>query len=461
MNALMKWIEKYLLPVAGRIGSQKHLVALRDAFIGVLPATMAGSIAVLLNAFVRDFPTEMGLTGFVSAMQPIIAINGLVWQATLAILAVIFSFSLGYQLAKIYDVDPLSGGVVSLAAFFVGLPATATASVTLTEALPQNIISAITEAGGTITEVAEGAKISLGAWGFFDFGTYMGGRGLFAAIIFGFISTIIFSKLMLRKITIKLPDSVPPAVSKAFAAIIPGLVGIYAVAILCYIVEKITGKFFVDLISELIQAPLLKLSQGYGAVLIIVLLVHILWFFGLHGTNILGPVLQSVYGTTMNANMLAFESGEALPYKWTSGSFDAFSWLGGAGVTLALVIGLLFVSKREDHKAVGKLGIGPAIFNINEPVMFGLPIVLNPIFFIPYILAPIVSTTIAYVATVVGFMNPTRVNVLWIMPPILSGFLATGLDWRAIIVGIVCLAASFGIYLPFVMAANRMEEKND
>lgn len=458
MDGLTSWMERHILPVAAKIGAQKHLVALRDAFIGMMPATMAGAIAVLLNAFMRDFPnTYLGADNAITKFfTPVIAVNGLVWTGTLAIMAVIFSASFGYNLAKAYNVDALSGALVSLAAFIMGIPQSASLSLALEEALPANVVDMINSTSATSGFAADGSTISAAGWGYFPFSAYMGGSGLFTAIIFGFVSVIIFAKLMQKNIIIKMPDSVPPAVSRAFAAIIPGIAGLYASGLIYYLFERFVGMPIIDWISESIQKPLLGFSQGYFAVFIIVLLVHVLWFFGLHGTNIMGPVLQSIYGVAMVENTNAYQLGEAVPYKWVAGSFEAFVWPGGAGVTLMLLIAILLFSKRADYKTVGKLGIGPGLFNINEPVMFGLPIVLNPLFIIPFIVAPLVTATIAYFATTLGLVAPVVVNVIWVMPTILSGFLATGGDWRAIILTIINLAVALLIWAPFIIAANKI-----
>lgn len=458
MQKLMDWLERFIIPIATRIGSQKHLVAMRDAFIATLPATMAGSVAVLLNAFVRDFPTNWGLTNFVEAMSPVISVNGFVWTGTLAIMAVILSSTLGYNLAKVYKVDPLSGAVVSLAAFFMGLSQTATTNLELTEALPSQYVDLITEAGGT---VINGTTISTGAWGYFNFGAHMGGTGIFTALIIGFLSTIIFAKLMLANITIKMPEQVPPAVSKAFAAIIPATLSLFTIGILNYIFTQLTdGEIIIDWIARVIQAPMLEMSQGFGAVILIVFLVHLLWFFGIHGTNVMAPVLQTLYGSAMTENMNAYQSQEAVPYRWVAGSFEAFVWPGGAGVTLMLLLAILIFSKKEDIRAVGKIGLGPGIFNINEPVMFGLPIVLNPIYMIPFILAPLATSTIAYTATMLNLVNPVVVSVIWVMPAGVSGFLATGGDWRAIVLTIVNLGVAFMIWAPFILSANKISRKS-
>lgn len=459
MDRLMKWMERYILPVATKIGSEKHLVALRDAFIGTMPATMAGAIAVLLNAFMRDFPnTYLGEGNAITTFfTPVIGVNGLIWNGTLAIMAVVFALSLGASLAKAYGVDPVSGSIVSLVAFIIGLPDAATAVLTLPEKLSEEAATMITSAGGVLADAEGGQTLSMGAWGYFNFGKYMGGSGLFTAMIFGFISVIIFALLIRKNIIIRMPDSVPPAVSKAFAAIIPAVVSLYVVGTINYLFKQTAGVPLIDWISEAIQRPLMHLSQGYGAVFIIVLLVHVLWFFGLHGTNIMSPVLQTLYGTAMVENTNAFQNKEPIPFKWVAGSFEAFVWPGGAGVTLVLIIMILVLSKRADYKTVGKLGIAPGLFNINEPVMFGLPVVLNPLLMIPFILAPLATATIAYFATMAGLVRPVVVNVIWVMPTIISGFLATAGDWRAIVLTIINLLVAALIWAPFILAANRLD----
>ncbi|MCO6018289.1 PTS sugar transporter subunit IIC [Carnobacterium divergens] len=457
MNGLMNWLEKYVVPVATKVGSQKHLVALRDAFIGTMPATMAGSIAVLLNAFLRDFPTEWGWTGFVKAMDPIIGVNGFVWTGTLAVVAVIFSMTLGYNLAKAYKVDALSGAVVSLAAFVMGLAQAATVDFPLKAILSKSAVTMITDAGGQVATADGVSVISSTGGSYFNIGAHLGGTGLFTAMLFGFISVIIFSKLMLANITIKMPEQVPPAVSKAFAAIIPATVALYISGIINFVFTKVTGMAIIDWISAEIQAPLLALSQGFSVVLLITFLVQLLWFFGIHGPNVLAPVLESIWGTAGLENVNAAQKGLPLPYEWVRGSFDAYVWMGGSGGTIVLIIAILLFSKRADQLTVAKLSLAPGIFNINEPAMFGLPIVLNAIYFIPFLLAPCVMVTIAYFATTLGLVSPIKVQVLWVMPPFLNSFLATGGDWRAPILTLINSVVAFAIWTPFVLAANKID----
>lgn len=460
MNALTLWLEKYFLPIAGKIGGQKHLVALRDAFIGTIPATMAGSVAVMINALIRDLPPQFfdGYDGnSIPIIREIIGINGFVWNGTLAIAGLIFVFSWGYNLAKAYGVNELSGGIVSTAATIAGV--TFAFSGTLKGlSLDEATVTSINDAGWAATA----SEITAGGWGWIPLGN-LNANLFFTAMIIGFVSTVIFAKLMLANITIKLPDSVPPAVSTAFASIIPATIALYVVALFYFVFAKIVPDMtFLEWTQNTIALPLLGLSQGFGAVILVTLFVQLFWFFGIHGPNVLAPILEGVFGVAQIENVNLFQQGGtelviAEGYNWVRGSFDAYSWFGGSGGTIVLIIAIIMFSKRKDYRTVANLSVGPGIFNINEPIMFGLPIVLNPLLFFPFLLAPVVSVSIGYFATIAGLVAPVSQQVAWVTPPFLLSFLATGADWRAPIVTLVAMLASFAIWVPFVMAANKVE----
>ncbi|MBU5342081.1 PTS sugar transporter subunit IIC [Caldifermentibacillus hisashii] len=466
MNALVAWLEKFFLPLASKIGGQKHLIALRDAFIGTLPATMAGSVAVMLNAILRDLPPQFidGYDGTtIPVIKQIITINGYVWNGTLAIAGLIFVFSWGYNIAKAYGVNELSGGIVSTAASIAGITFSFAGGIKLKGLnLDPATIEAINKAGWAATP----KEITATGWGWLPLNN-LDANFFFTAMIIGFIATMIYVKLMLKDITIKLPDSVPPAISKAFASIIPATAALYVVAIFYWLFSlMVPDMTFLQWMQKTIAEPLLGLSQGFGAVVLTALFVQLFWFFGIHGPNVLAPILESVFGVAQLQNVNLFQKGGAdlvisEGYNWVRGSFDAYAWFGGSGGTLVLILAILLFSKRKDYLTVGKLSVGPGIFNINEPIMFGLPIVLNPIMFIPFLLAPVVSVSIGYFATIWGLVNPVSQQVVWVTPPFLMSFLATGGDWRAPIVTLVAMVVSFLIWVPFVMAANKMDPSLD
>lgn len=446
------------MEISGKIGSQRHLVAIRDSFIAMMPITMAGSVAVLLNVFLRDIPTNMGWTGFAEAMQPIIDINGYVYFGTIGIMALFFAFTFGYNLSVMHKVNPLAGGLISFASFIATIPQNITISTTLENVNPENI-AILKEIGLTVVTTDATSSIEMSQWGAIAL-NYAGATGLFTALVIGFMSTFVYAALTKRNITIKLPETVPPAVNKAFAAIIPGTAAIYVSAIVAYIAFTFTGLALGDLISTYIQKPLMGLSQGIGSVIFLTFLVQLFWFFGLHGHNVLAPVMDGIYVVALNENTAVYEATKnvsELPWDWTRGSFDAYAQMGGSGVTLALLIAIFIFSKREEHKTIAKLSAPMGVFNINEPIIFGMPIVLNPIFVIPWLIVPPICAAIGYVATATGLIPPVFLAVPWITPPGLYAYLATGGSLMAGLISIFNVFVAFLIWTPFVISANKIK----
>lgn len=469
MEKFTAWMEKHFVPIAAKVGSQKHLVAIRDGFIGIMPITMAGAVATLLNVIFRDLPNNYLPDWHIAdTFQWLITINGNVWWGTLAILAIAFAFSFGYHLAKAYDVNPLAGGLVALASFITILAQ----SATFDYQLPKVAVDALNTLKGAgldvgLNETKDAILLhNATSWGFLPY-AWTNAGGLFSALIIGLISVMIYVKLMIKKVTIKLPDQVPPAVSKAFAAIIPGTLAIYAAGIIQFLCTQFLGAGLPELINQYIQIPFQNLSQGLGAILILVFFVQVFWFFGLHGSNVLSPILDGGYIPLLNANTstynVAMEAGKSLGdvvdkmFIWTRGSFDAFVWMGGSGSTLALLIAIIIFSKREDSRAVAKLSLPMGCFNINEPVIFGLPIVLNPIYFIPWLLTPVILTIIAYSATYFGLIPPVFITVPWVVPPVIYAILATGGSIMAGVIAAVNIVVGVLCWIPFVLLANRMD----
>jgi cellobiose PTS system EIIC component len=436
MTSFIKWMEQHFIPVAARIGAQRHLVAIRDGFIALMPLIMAGSLAVLLNnlfftpaSLVADWfnlnPETSGYLQFTTKyLQPIM---GNIWWGTFAVLALILVFTIAYSLAKSYDVNPLSAAVVAVAGFL-----------------------ALTPQGVTIT-LEDGT--TQGTWGNFGW-QYFNFGALLTAIIVTLVITQIFVTLMRKNLTIKLPENVPPAVGRAFAAIIPGLIAIIVgafVPVLFSIFNADTNLF--DLITKFITDPFMNLSQNPFSAIIYVLMIQILWFFGLHGGNMMGAITNAIYLPAVAAN------AEGAHNVFTSVFFDSFVHLGGAGATLALVIAIMIASKRSDYREITKIGGPASLFQINEPIMFGLPVVLSPILIIPFMITPVVLTLTAYFATVTGLIGYTNVIVPWVTPVGISAFLSTSGDFMAPIVALINLAIAVVIYYPFIKLANRHESE--
>ena len=423
MNSFMRWMEEKFVPVAGRIGSQRHLAAIRDGFIGIMPIVLAGSFAVLLNNTLGNWIPALG--------QILGPINGNVWWGTLVILGLLVTFSVGYNLAKSYGEDGLSAGLVSVASFIITLP------------------QAHGDAG----------------WGYIHW-SYLDARGIFTGLIVAVIATEIFVKLTKKGLIIKMPDTVPPAVGKAFASVLPGFIVTFAFGALTFIISTAGLGSLYDLVFNLIQKPLMGITQGVVAVILIPILMNILWFFGIHGANIFEPIMQSVYLPALTENYNAIMAGGEAPHLITKAFFDSFVHIGGSGATLSLMIAIfMVVKKRKEYKEVAKLSFPLGIFQINESVMYGLPLVLNPILFIPFLLVPGVLSVIAYIATATGIVPATYVQIPWITPVGIGAFLATGAKGfgsiMAALVSILNLVVATLIYIPFVKLADKQVNERE
>lgn len=442
MEKFIKWLEKHFVPVAAKIGAQRHLVAVRDGFIALMPLIMAGSFAVLLNnVFLKPdalFPQKVfnlnpETSGYLKFTgKYLVPLMGNIWWGTFAVLSLVLVFTIAYQLARSYDVNPLSAAVVAVAGFLALTPQ----GVTI--ALPEGV------------KLADGAT-TMGTWGNFGW-QYFNFGALLTAIIVTLIITEIFVKLMKTKLTFKLPDNVPPAVGHAFAAIIPGLIAIVVGAFVpvFFTIIKSNSNLF-DVITKFITNPFMHLSQNPFSAIIYVLMIQILWFFGLHGGNMMGAITSAIYLPAVAANATGAHN------VFTSVFFDSFVHIGGAGASLALIIVIFIASKRKDWREISKLA-GPAgVFQINEPLMYGLPVVLSPVLIIPFMVVPVVLTLVAYLATVSGLVAYTNVIVPWVTPVGISAFLATSGDFKALLLALVNLAIAVVIYYPFIIIANRHE----
>lgn len=448
MNSkFMEMVQSNLLPIANKVGNQRFLVALRDSFIDTMPVVMTGSIALLANAFLVDIPEQFGLGQVTETFQWLVNINNLIFKGSISIVALLFIYCLGVNIAKIYKTDTLSAGLVALASFVISLGNSMTSTYKLTNISQAKLGDLFKDSEG-IRVIGNNLEVTIK--GLLP-GSQISSNGYFTAIIVGFFSVIVFCKLMNKNWTIKLPDSVPPAIATPFLSIIPALVALYSVAIGTSIFMTLTGDLLIDWIYKVLQMPLLGLSQSFGVVVLVAVLTQFFWFFGIHGGNVMAPIMEGVFGVALLANLEAYQKHEPIPYVWTSVSYGSFVWY----ATLGLLIAIFWVSRNSHYREVAKLGIAPVMFNIGEPVMYGLPTVLNPILFVPFLVCPAVMSAIAYLATLWGLVSPVTQNVTWVMPPVLYGFFSTGFDWRAIILSLINLGVAVLIYIPFVKMANK------
>jgi PTS system cellobiose-specific IIC component len=427
MDWMNTFLEKYVMPVAGKIAGQRHLQAVRDGIILAMPLLIIGSLFLIIaNIPIKGYPGWMA-DHFGAAWQT--KLNYPV-NATFDIMSLIVTFGIAYRLAEKYKVDPLSAGAVSVSAFLLVTPF----GSFLAEGAKQAVV------GGAI-------PLAL-----------MGSKGLFVAIIISLLSTEIFRWIIQRKIVIKLPDGVPPAVSKSFVALIPGALVILVMWIIRLIFEKTDFGSVHNIVSKLLYTPLTHVGSTLAGAIVAVILIQLLWSCGIHGAAIVGGVMGPIWLALMDQNRLANEAHHALPNVVTQQFFDLWIYAGGSGATLALVVAMIFRAKSKQLKSLGKLAIGPGIFNINEPVTFGMPIVLNPLLIIPFIITPVVLVITSYLSMKWGWVaRPSGVAVPWTTPILFSGYLATGGKISAVILQLVNFVISFIIYYPFLKAWDKQK----
>lgn len=436
MEKFQSQIERLLVPLASKLNSQRHICAVRDSFILTFPLTMAGSLMVLLN-FVLLSPDGficklLRLDKIFPNIGECQAIFTPVLKGSADILAIMIVFLIARNLAKHLKSDDLLSGLTAISVYFI-------------------IYSDYVNIDGV-------NHLSI---------RFMGAQGLFVAIIVGLLVgefMAILSKS--KRLEIKMPDQVPPAVARTFKLLLPIIIITVSFSILNFFIKKVAPGGLHELVYNVIQTPLTKLGQNVGSVLILTLISQTLWVMGIHGPNTIAAVRDTMFAEASNANILhAVANGTTwgAPYPVTfNGLYDAFGAYGGSGATLGLIIAIFIFSKAKEQKSIAKLSFAPGLFNINEMVIFGLPIVLNPIYMIPFILTPIVNIMIGYLAIVVfKIIPPIAYGVPWTTPGPLAPFLGTGGNVGALIVGLICLAVSVFIYAPFVMAASKAELKNE
>jgi len=430
--------------VAGVIGRQRHLCAIRDGFVTIMPLMILGSLVTLINNIPltnnpanAEFPMLGGWLGQFDALRWIPALNGNVWWGTFGLLTIFAVVSIAYHLAKSSEANPISGAITALSAYLC--------------IVPQMSQSMILEDG---TDLG-------GLWGNLNW-SYLNAGALFMAIIMALITTEVFIRLSgSRKLVIKMPDGVPPAVARSFAALIPTICTVLIIVGASTLISVYAGINALDWVKDKIMGSLTTASGTFGFGFTVVLLTHLFWLFGIHGANMFEGILQTFNATAIANNMEAVESGAGSILVFSKSFADAFIYMGGVGVGLGLVIALIIAGKSKQNRLTGHLGAAPGLFNINEPVLFGLPIVFNPIFVVPFLLAPVLSLIVAYSATAIGFLPPVSYVIPWTTPPILSGLFATGFSWQGPVIQIINLTLSVLIYIPFVKIADAIEAKRE
>ena len=441
---MMDKLEKILMPMAEAIGRNKYLIAIRDGFLVSTPLLIVGSIFLLL----ANFPIQ-AWTDFIANVQ--IGSSNLATllskqsDATFTIMAIFATMGIGYSFAKQLKTSGIFGAAVSLMAWFILMPYSITGS-----------ISAMFDANGAAMEVVEGAKATVTG---VDLG-WLGAKGIFMGIICGLVSVHVYAWVEKKGWVIKMPAGVPPTVVQSFAALIPaGIVMTMFFVINTIFVACGTDAF--TFIFTFLQTPLLGLGDTLGAMVIAYIFLHLFWFFGVNGGSVVGAVFNPILQTLALENLNLYREVGVQGYTVANGAHiisqqfqDLFATWGGCGSTLSLLIAMLLFCKSKRITELGKLALIPGFFGINEPIVFGLPIVLNPSIIIPFVLVPTINIVVSYAAMAIGLFPPCNgINIPWTMPIFFSGLLAT--NWVGAVFQVVMLIVGVFIYMPFIKSMDK------
>ena len=411
-------LEKVMGSSAEKLGNNKVLIAIRDGFLVSTPLIIVASIFLVIANFpipgYVDFLAQFFGQGWPSKMDAII-------DSTFSVLGLLGAVGIGYAYARQLESDPIAGGAVALVCFLI-----------ITPKVHSDFVNA---ANG---KAFNGFALA-----------HLGSAGMFLAMITAIISVKIFVTIKNKGWVIKMPDGVPPAVTQSFAALIPSAFAMFFFFVV-YLVFSVTDyQYAHNFIYKILQAPLMGFGQSLIFEPIYQFLSTLFWFFGINGPAVTNTVFNPIHLALTAENLEAFKQGATLPNIFTGPFGDFFGNFGGGGSTLSLVFLMVFFGKSERMKKLGRLAIIPGIFGINEMIIFGLPVVLNPLIVIPFILTPLVNTILSTIATLIGLIPYTTGAALpWTTPFFFSGWLATG----SIVAGlfqIVLIIIGMCIYYPF------------
>lgn len=416
-----KLIEKIM-----RVVNTRPILALKDGMLAILPLTVIGSIFLIIGAI----PFEPVSNALAATLGPDWSVPFMqVYAGTFGIMGMVSCFAIGHAYAKNSGVEPLPAGVLSLASYFILLRS-----------------HFKMENGAVLDTVMEKA--------------WFGSQGMIGAIIVGIVVGAIYTALIRRNFIIKMPEQVPDMIQKQFAAMVPAFV-IFVLSMAVYIISaQLTGGgTFIEGIYSLVQMPLQGLTASLPGAIGIAFFISLLWFFGVHGQSVVNGVVTALLLSNLSVNQGLAAAGQLSLANGanivTQQFLDTFLIMSGSGITFGLAIAMLFAAKSEQYKAIGKVAIVPTLFNINEPIVFGLPIVLNPLFAIPFLLVPMIAAVMVYFAIASGWMLPfAGVTLPWSTPLILSGLFVGG--WKGALLQVLILAMSTIVYFPFFKAQDRI-----
>ena len=417
-------LQNVLLSISSKVETNKYLGSIKEAFTMFVPFIIVDSFGSMLNILVSGANGLAQWVPWLSNLSPAFtAIN----FVTISCMSLPIAFLIGYKLAEKENLPQLESGLIGLLSYLAVCP-------------------------NTISTVVEGLKDpvvvnGLGAG-------VIGAQGLFVSMIMSMVAVKFFGLLTnIDAFKIKMPDSVPTGIARSFNILIPIFIIITAFSVGGCLFNTFTGNYLNVWIYNIIQLPLQALANTTGGILVLALVNQLFWFLGIHGGMVIEGVRGPLSAAGLAENISAVQAGGVATNILTRGFWTSFVVVGGGGITLSLLIAIFIFSKREDHKSIAKFSLIPGICGINEPVVFGLPLVLNPIFAIPFILNSVIAAFIAVVATNIGFLTCGVLDCPPGLPVFVTGFISYGI--HGIIVQAIILIVTFIIWVPFVLMSNK------
>ncbi|NFA02197.1 PTS sugar transporter subunit IIC [Weissella cibaria] len=435
------FINEKLLPPVMKFVNTKAVTAIKNGMLYPIPFIVIGAVFLILGQFpiqaVQDYLNEIGLGPIFMQAN----------NASFGIMALFAVFGIAYSWVRDEGHDAVPAGMLAIVVDIILQPDTVK----------------------SVTSIANPERVST-AWqvsGVID-KAWLGGKGMIVAIIVGLLVGWSYSWFMKKGFTIKLPEQVPANVAaSSFTALIPGAAIVTVVTAIYGIFKLGFNTTMVEWIYATIQTPLQHATDGPLGVVVVAFLPVFLWFFGVHGATIVGGIMTPLLLANNADNLALYKAGKLTldngAHIVTQAFMDQFITVTGSGMTIGLVIFMLVRAKSVQMKTLGKLEIVPALFNINEPILFGLPLVLNPLLAIPFILTPLVSGFATYAVIAMGIIPPFNgMYVPWTTPAIVSGLIVGG--WQGALWQAVMLVMTGFMYYPFARKYDKVllaEEQGD
>ena len=446
-------------------GQNKYLNAIKNGFQNFMPATISGAVGVLWTNVLVNSSTGLGaIWKPIMALEVLNPIFAAMQYATISCITIGVTMLVASEIAEANGETGAYPAVLGFILWMMVTPTTFAAKDLGASYIDAKGISHGFSLGQFINVTGEAAKHQITADSFSYSGimsSYTGATGLFTGLIVAILGMELYN--MFRKndaLKIKMPEQVPPGVARAFEVLIPTCLTAIVVGAVGLVCQLATGAELNALIYNVIQKPLQNIiGNNLVAVCIMYVIIMLFWCVGIHGNNMVAAVKEPIFRPLLYANTAAYTAHHDIPYVMNLTMIQMFAEFGGSGVTIGLVIAILIFSKREDNRTIAGISIVPGLFNINETMTFGIPLVLNPILDIPFILAPVVTVIIGYILVSSGFCPKIVLEVPWTMPPVLFGFVATGGNLMGAVAQLVVLAVSVVVYIPFLIAYEKFQAK--